>query len=364
MKLSYITSTIEEFAPLSLQESYDNAGLLTGCKDMSISAALLCIDITEEIIDEAIQKKCNLIISHHPLVFKGIKKINGKNHIERCLIKAIKNDIAIYSAHTNIDSVTNGVSYKMGEKLGLTNTRILSPNNGNLKKLICYCPEEYSQKVREAIFKAGAGTIGKYDSCSFNSKGEGTFKANLKTNPFVGEKGIVHSEKEIRIETIFPQHLTGKVLYAIKEAHPYEEVAYDIFTTEINDFSTGFGLIGELKEDIDTLTFLKNVKDIFNCERIRYSPIIHSKVKTIALCGGSGSFLINDALRNKADLFITGDIKYHDYFTTEEKMMIADIGHYESEQFTKDIFYELLTKKIPTFAVRFSEVNTNPINYI
>lgn len=364
MKLSKISAILEDFAPLSLQESYDNAGLLTGNKEMDISAALICIDITEEVIDEAIAKECKLIISHHPLVFKGLKKINGSNYIERCIIKAIKEDIAIYCAHTNIDSVRNGVSNKMGEKIGLTNTRILSPNKDTLKKLICYCPVEHSEKVKEAIFKAGAGKIGNYDSCSYNIHGEGTFKANKDSNPYIGEKGKLHREQEMRIEVVLPKHLKGKVTAAMHNAHPYEEVAYDIMTTEIEDPTTGFGLIGELKEEIDTLEFLTSLKETFKCERIRHSPIKKTKIKTVALCGGSGSFLIDTALRNKADIFITGDIKYHDYFATEDKMIIADIGHYESEQFTKEIFYELLTKKIPTFAVRFSEVNTNPINYI
>jgi len=364
MKLSHITSILEDFAPLSLQESYDNAGLVTGHKEMDISEALLCIDITESVINEAIQKGCNLIISHHPLIFKGLKKINGSNYIERCVIKAIKNDIAIYCAHTNIDSVLNGVSHKMGDKLNLINTRILSPNKDNLKKLICYCPKEHSEKVRNAIFKAGAGSIGNYDNCSFNINGEGTFKANLKANPFVGEKEKIHTESETRIEVLLPNHISNKVISAMKEAHPYEEVAFDIINTEINDTTTGFGLIGELEEEINTNDFLNLIKETFNCEAIRHSPLINTTIKTVALCGGSGSFLINNAINNKADIFITGDIKYHDYFTTEDKIILADIGHYESEQFTKDIFYELVTKKIPTFAVRFSEVNTNPINYI
>ncbi|MGB5989036.1 MAG: Nif3-like dinuclear metal center hexameric protein [Marinifilaceae bacterium] len=364
MKLSLITSLIEDFSPISLQESYDNAGLLTGNDDMEISSALLCLDITEEVIEEAIEAGNNLIISHHPLVFKGLKKFNGSNMVERCLIKAIKNDIAIYSAHTNIDSVINGVSAKMSEKLNLKNTKILAPTKGNLKKLICYCPKEQSDKVREAIFSAGAGEIGNYSNCSYNIEGKGSFKANEKANPFVGKIGDIHFEEEIRIETIVAEHRLQQTISAMTDAHPYEEVAYDIMQTENINPNIGFGMIGELEEAMDTKEFLQSLKTIFDCTHFKHSKIVKEQIKSVALCGGSGSFLINKALSKKADIYITGDIKYHDYFTTEDKIILADIGHYESEQFTKEIFYELVTKKLPTFAVRFSKVNTNPINYI
>lgn len=364
MKLSLITSIIEDFSPLSLQESYDNAGLLTGNHDMEISSALLCLDITEEVIEEAINEGSNLIISHHPLVFKGLKKFNGNNMVERCLIKAIKNDIAIYSAHTNIDSVLKGVSAKMCEKLKLINTEILAPSKGNLKKLICYCPKEQENKVRDAIFSVGAGQIGNYSKCSYNIEGKGSFKANKNANPFVGEIDEIHFEEETRIETILPEHLISKAIKAMKNAHPYEEVAYDIIPTEMTNPTIGFGMIGELEEAINTKDFLLSLKKIFGCSHFKHSKIIKEEIKSVALCGGSGSFLINKALNRKADIYITGDIKYHDYFTTEDKIILADIGHYESEQFTKEIFYELVTKKLPTFAVRFSKVNTNPINYI
>jgi dinuclear metal center YbgI/SA1388 family protein len=364
MILSSIISIIEDFAPLSLQESYDNAGLLTGERDMNISSALLCIDITEEVIDEAINNGDNLIISHHPLVFKGLKQLTGNSSIEKCLIKAIKNDIAIYTAHTNIDSVLKGVSGKMSEKLNLKNTHILSPTKGSLKKLICFCPEEQADKVRDAIFSTGAGDIGNYSHCSFNSEGFGSFTPGENTNPFVGKKSELHFEKEIKIETIVPDHLLSAAIKAMTDAHPYEELAYDIIPTDNINPNTGFGMIGELEQEMNSKDFLLLLKEIFACEYIKHSNIIKEKIKTIALCGGSGSFLINNAIKKKADIYITGDLKYHDYFTSENKIILADIGHFESEQFTKDIIYSLIKKKIPTFAVRFSEVNTNPINYI
>jgi len=364
MLLSKIISVLENFAPLSLQESYDNAGLIVGSHKMEISSALLCIDITEEIIEEAIEKNCNLIISHHPLVFGGVKKINGKNYVERCLIKAIKTDIAIYSCHTNIDIVAKGVSHKMSEKLGLTQCRVLSPTKGNLNKIVCYVPEDSAVKVRAAMFEAGAGTIGNYDNCSYNTSGYGSFRSGENTNPYVGEKGKTHFEKEIKIETIVHNHMIGKVIAEIKKNHPYEEVAYDIYPLNNPNPQIGFGMIGELEKEIDCIDFLKSVKDIFQCQHIKHTAIVKNKIKKVALCGGSGSFLTNVAISQKADIFISGDFKYHDYFKAENKLIIADIGHYESEQFTKEIFYELLIKKFPNFAVRISEINTNPINYI
>ncbi len=364
MILSQIISTIEKFAPLSLQESYDNSGLIIGTPSMEINSTLLCVDITEQVIEEAIEKNCNLIISHHPLVFAGIKKINGNNYVERCIIKAIKNDIAIYACHTNMDIVAGGVSYKMSEKLQLTKCRILSPTKGNLNKIVCFVPEDSSEKVRNAMFEAGAGSIGNYDNCSYNSSGYGSFRAGENTNPYVGEKGKTHLEKEIKIETIVQSHLSGSVINAIKNNHPYEEVAYDIYPLNNENPEIGFGIIGELKESVDCMEFLNTVKNTFRCQYIKHTPIIKNNIKKVALCGGSGSFLTNEALAQKADIFISADFKYHDYFKAENKLIIADIGHYESEQFTKEIFYDLLTKKIPNFAVRISEINTNPINYI
>lgn len=365
MELSKITSILEEFAPLALQEDYDNAGLITGNVNMDITSALVCIDITEDVIDEAITKECNLIISHHPLIFKGLKKITGNNYIERCIIKAIKHNIALYSAHTNLDSVSKGVSFKMCEKIGINNPKILNTSASKLCKLVCYCPiGKPSVDVRTAMFEAGAGNIGNYSQCSFNSEGTGSFMGNDNSNPFVGNKNEIHFEKEQKIEVIVPRHNIKQVVSEMLKAHPYEEVAYDIINIENENPTIGFGMIGELDNEIDSETFLLSLKEIFNCKYIRHTDLKNKTIKTVAVCGGSGSFLINKAMQQKADIFITGDIKYHDYFYTENKIILADIGHYESEQFTKDIFYEIVTKKLPKFAVQFSEVNTNPINYI
>lgn len=372
MKIKEIISALEEFAPLSLQENYDNAGLITGNREMEVSEAMLCLDATEEVIDEAIQTKCNLVIAHHPIVFSGLKKITGANYVERTIIKAIKNDIAIYAAHTNLDNVQQGVNKKICEKLQLKNKRVLSPVKGKLMKLFTFAPTDQSEKVREALFAAGAGTIGNYDECSFNSEGYGTFRGNDETNPFVGEKGIQHKEEETKIEVIFPSWLQHKIISALKENHPYEEVAYDVVALSNEWTTTGAGMIGELEQSMTTNDFLSFLKEKMNVKVVRHTQLTarpdksgthDSRLTTIAVCGGAGSFLLKDAIAAGANVFVTADFKYHQFFDAENKIMICDIGHYESEQFTPEIFSEVLRRKFPTFATRFTSVNTNPINY-
>lgn len=364
-KIADVTNYIESVAPLALQESYDNAGLIVGNGSTEVSSVILTIDVTEDVVDEAIESGANLIIAHHPIVFGGLKRFNGNNYVERVVIKAIQNNIAIYAAHTNIDSVlVNGVNSKISQKLGLHNTRILAPLKGKLTKLVVFVPEPNADKVRQAMFKAGAGHIGNYSSCSFNAKGQGSFMANEGATPYVGEINKIHHENEVRIETVVPNHLSGKVISAMINAHPYEEVAYDSYDLNNSWEKAGAGMIGELENETDLTEFLNNVKVIFDCGVIRHTREIKKKVKKIAICGGAGSFLLNDAIRVKADVFITGDFKYHQFFDAENKIVIADIGHFESEQFTKELFYELLTGKFSTFAIRFTNVNTNPIKYL
>lgn len=363
MIIKNITDLIERIAPVQLQETYDNAGLIIGEKNSEIDKAIICIDVTETIIDEAITKNCQLVISHHPLIFKGLKKINGKNSIEKIIIKAIKNNIAIYAAHTNLDNVINGVNSILSQKLGLKNIRSLQPKKDIFKKLVFFCPVIHADKVRKAIFEAGAGQIGNYDNCSFNTEGDGSFKALENANPFVGEPGKLHFEKEIRIETIFPFYIENKVVEALLQAHPYEEVAYDIYKLDNYFASIGSGIIGEI-EEADEIQFLTELKKVSNCKCIKHSDLLNKKIKKVAICGGSGSFLIKDAIAAKADIFITGDVKYHDFFEAENKILIADIGHFESEQFTKELLYTIITKKFPNFAVLISENNTNPIHYL
>ncbi len=362
-KLKEITNFFENIAPLSLQESYDNAGLIVGDKNAEISSILVTLDVTEEIIDEAIEKKAELIVAHHPIIFSGLKKITGKNYVERTIIKAIKNDIAIYAAHTNLDSITGGVNSKICKKLQLGKCRILQPASGQLKKLVTFIPAEYSDKVREAIFNAGAGNVGNYDSCGFAIEGEGTFTGNENSNPFVGKKGETHTEKEVRFETIFPAYLQGKVIQALLNSHPYEEVAYDIYSLDNKFNKVGMGMIGSFAVPKSEKEFLVQLKTTFNTGVIKHTALKNRKVKKVAVCGGSGSFLLKQAIAAGADFFVSGDFKYHEFFDAENKIIIADIGHFESEQFTKELFYELLTKKFPKFALHLSEVNTNPVFY-
>jgi dinuclear metal center YbgI/SA1388 family protein len=363
MKALEIIQLLEENFPPAYQESYDNSGLCTGDTNTEITGILCCIDVTDEIIDEALKKNSNMIISHHPLIFQGLKSLTNKSQTEKLVIKAIKNDLVLFSIHTNADNVFNGVNKKICDKLGLNNCRILSPITDKLVKLVTYVPHSHALKIRQAIFDAGAGVIGNYDCCSFNADGTGTFRGNESTDPFVGKKGEIHSEPETRIETILPSYLSKKLIGAIIKVHPYEEVAYDIYPLK-NEFSAiGAGMIGEFP-DLKTIEeLLIQLRQTFKANGIRYTGLKEKTIRKIAVCGGSGSFMINEAKKQHADVFITGDIKYHQFFEADSNLTIIDIGHYESEQFTKEIFYELLTKNLSKFAVHLSEINSNPIKY-
>jgi dinuclear metal center YbgI/SA1388 family protein len=364
MKLAEIISVIESQAPLALQESYDNAGLAVGDAGMQVRSALLCIDVTEKIIEEAIHLGANLIISHHPVLFHPLKRLTGSAVEERIVIAAIRNNIALYSAHTNLDNILQGVNHKICTKLNLLNTKILLPKEGMLRKLVTFAPVEHEEAVRDALFNAGAGHIGHYDQCSFNSAGQGSFRALSGTHPFAGEIDKFHLEKETRIETVFPAHLQKQIIHALLSAHPYEEVAYDIYRIENAYGMAGSGMIGELEKPMAENDFFQHVKDVFHCGIIRCSPLLNKPVKKIALCGGSGAFLAGAAIVAHADVFLTADVRYHQFFEADGRIIIADIGHYESEQFTIEIFYELLTKKLPNFAVHFSRISTNCITYL
>ena len=364
MILSVITSYLNSTIPLSLQESYDNCGLLVGNPESDIKGALICLDITAEVLVEAIEKNCNLVISHHPLIFTGIKRVTGKRESEELVIRAIKENIAIFALHTNLDNHFDGVNRQLCSKLGILNPEILRPMTGILRKLVTFCPVSHAVQVRQAIFDAGAGQIGNYDNCSYNLHGEGTFRALEGANPFVGEVGKLHNETEVRIETIFPGYLENAVLTSLKNTHPYEEVAYDIYPLANKHNRIGAGMIGTLPEAMDAEKFLIHIKEILQVGCIRHTNLKNKKVHRIAVCGGSGSFLINDAIFCNADIYITGDIKYHDFFIPGNQMILADVGHFESEQFTKELIYTLLKKKFTTFALFISGANTNPVNYL
>ncbi|HEX4374268.1 MAG TPA: Nif3-like dinuclear metal center hexameric protein [Puia sp.] len=363
MKISEIISHLETIAPPAYQEDYDNSGLLTGNSNRECSCVLISLDVTEEVINEAIAKKCDLIIAHHPIIFSGLKKITGKNYVEKTIIAAIKNDIAIYAIHTNLDNVLHGVNGKIADKLGLVNRKILLPKQSTLKKLYTFVPVANFEKVRDAVFNAGGGNIGDYSEAGFSIQGEGSFKAGENANPFVGEIGKRHYENEVKFETVFPAYLQQQVVAALIGSHPYEEVAYDIMELANSNDWIGSGIIGELPETLDEKIFLSKIKHSFSLVVIRYTRLLNKPVKKVALCGGAGSFLISKALSAGADFFITSDIRYHEFFDANDKMVIADIGHFESEQFTIDLLHEVLVKKFATFAILKSETRTNPVQY-
>ena len=364
MTVNEVAAIVEEFAPLGYQESYDNAGLIVGSPHSKVNGILLAVDVTPEVIDDALANDANLIVAHHPIIFAGLKRLTGANYIEQTVIKAIKHGIAIYCAHTNLDSVWNGVSMAMAKRLGLQQVQILSPATNQLVKLTVYVPKEHADAVRTAMFSAGAGNIGEYDQCSFNTNGTGTFRAGQNANPFVGNTGEMHHEQEVKIEVIVPKPVLSNVSKAMHGAHPYEEVAYDIYPLLNANPRAGLGVTGNLAKPHNENEFLQKVKKLFNASCIRHTKLRGKPIQKVALCGGSGAELIKHALTAKADIFITADVKYHNFFDAEDKLIIADIGHFESELLTIDIFYELLTKKLPNFAVLKTNVRTNPINYL
>lgn len=364
MKLYEIIKTIEEAVPKSLQESYDNSGLQVGDTNRRINKILINLDCTEKLIDEAIEKKADLIVTHHPLLFSGIKRVSKNTEIERIIHKSIQHEIAIYAMHTNLDCHYEGVSRYIGKKLELENIKTLEPKDDFLYKLAVFIPEKHVELVKSSIFEAGAGYIGNYDCCSFNTSGLGTFRALENAKPYVGKKNETHTEQEIKTEIIVPKHLLSKVVFNLLKAHPYEEPAYDIYPVANKYEKAGLGIIGNLKEPMKEIEFLKNLKNTLSLPLIKHTVIRNKPIKTVAFCGGSGSSLIYKAMQKGADIYITGDIKYHDFFNHNNKIILADIGHFESEIHTKDLMFDLLIKKFPTFAVEKSEINTNPINYL
>ncbi len=363
-RIKDIIQYLETIAPPSLQESYDNSQLITGNLETEVTGVLITLDTTEAVVDEAINMDCNLIISHHPIVFKGLKSFTGKTYVERTVIQAIKRDIAIYAIHTNLDNVQEGVNKKICDKLGLINTQILSPKSSVLSKLVTFVPSENLEKVKDALFNAGAGNIGNYSDCSFSINGEGQFKPNKKANPNIGSAEELEKVNEIRLEVLVPSYLKNKVLKALREAHPYEEVAYYLNTLDNAQQDVGSGMMGELTESISSKEYLEQLKSDMNLNVIRHTHIVKKKIKKIAVCGGAGSFLLKDAINAGADLFVSSDFKYHEFFDAEDKIIIADIGHYESEVYTKELIYEFLSEKFNTFALNLSKTVTNPISYL
>jgi dinuclear metal center YbgI/SA1388 family protein len=363
-KIKDVTDFLETLAPRSLQESYDNVGLITGSSSTVVKGVMVSLDCTEPVVDEAIAAGCNLIVAHHPIVFKGLKKLNGSNYVERTVIKAIKNDIAIYAIHTNLDNVSSGVNRKIADRIGLTNTRILSPRKDTLAKLVTFMPKEHSGHVLEALYEAGAGQIGNYKNCSFQLHGVGTFQPNEEAKPFIGSANQQEYVDETRVEVIFPMHRESTILTALRTSHPYEEVAYYVTALMNSNQEIGAGMIGELPEPMEPLSFLNSLKLRMNLIIIRHTELLNRPIRKVAVCGGSGSFLLSKAIQSGADAYVSADFKYHEFFDADGQILIADIGHYESEVFTKELLKEVLIKKFPTFAINFSKTVTNPISYL
>lgn len=364
MQVQDIIQAIEIYAPPAYQEGYDNSGLQVGNRHDEVKAVLISLDVTEAVLDEAMQRGANMIVAHHPLLFSGLKQISSRNYIERIVIKAIKNDISIYACHTNLDNVRNGVNAKICEKLGLQNTSILAPMADSLYKLYTYVPVEAAAAVRDAMFAAGAGEIGRYNECSFNTPGTGTFRPGEGTNPAIGQScGPREEVNEVKIEVLVDKARRSQVLKALFLAHPYEEVAYEMIAINNSNQDLGAGMVGELPEAVDEAVFMQHIKSNMKADCIRHTTLKGKKVKKVAVCGGSGSFLLRDAISAGADFFITADFKYHQFFDAEGRIVIADIGHYESEQFTSEIFMDIINRKFPNFATLLSNLSTNPVNY-
>ncbi|WP_062059991.1 Nif3-like dinuclear metal center hexameric protein [Aquimarina longa] len=364
MQIKEVIQHLEALAPTAYAEDFDNVGLLVGNSETKVTGILVTLDTLENILDEAIENNCNLIVSFHPIIFKGIKKFNGNTYVERVVMKAIKNDIAIFSIHTALDNALYGVNNMMCEKLGLLQRKILIPQSGNIKKLTTFAPNNEAKLLCTKLFEAGAGTIGNYDNCSFSSEGTGTFRALNNANPSLGIIGKLHEEKETQIQVTYPKHCENNILKALFKNHSYEEVAYEITTLENKNQNIGIGMIGELPESMKEIDFLKYIKSIFKTGCIRHSALLNKPIKKVAVLGGSGSFAIQNALYAGADIFITSDLKYHEFYKAENKFILADIGHYESEQYTKNLIVSYLRKKISNFAIILSDKNTNPIQYI
>jgi dinuclear metal center YbgI/SA1388 family protein len=363
-RIKDIIQHLESIAPLAYQESYDNSGLLTGNAKDEVTTILISLDVTEQVVEEAIELGANLIVAHHPIIFKGMKSLTGKNYVERTVIKAIKNDIAIYAIHTNLDNVHNGVNKKICDKLGLVNTKILAPKSAVLSKLVTFIPVNAVDKVKDAMFNAGSGGIGNYSECSFTVVGDGEFKPNEHSNPTIGNKGTREKVQEARVEIILPSFLANSAIQALKMAHPYEEVAYYLNSIDNKNQQVGSGMIGELNTPLSGLDFMHYLKDKMALNVVKHTQILDKKIKKVAVCGGSGSFLLPAAKSKGADIFITSDYKYHEFFDADGDIIITDIGHYESEVYTKDLIYDILSEKFSKFALNLSKTVTNPISYL
>ncbi|MFN3757266.1 MAG: Nif3-like dinuclear metal center hexameric protein [Flavobacterium sp.] len=370
MTIQSLLPLLENMAPTSYAEDFDNVGLLTGNLEQDITGILVCHDALENVIQEAIDTKCNVVVCFHPILFSGLKKITGSNYVEKAIILAIKHDIAIYAVHTGLDNHPEGVNKIMCKALGIENSKVLISKENYIRKLVTFTIPENFETLRNALFEAGAGNIGNYEDCSFSSKGIGTYMGNESSNPEIGERFEFVENEEIKIEVTFEKHLESSILKALFNHHVYEEVAYEIYELKNKHQNIGLGHIGNLPKPMTEENFLKHVKDCLECGIIRHSAILGKPIERVAVLGGSGSFAIKAAIRAKADVFITSDLKYHQFYEAENQIILMDVGHFESERFTKNYIVDYLKEKMLNFAPAFetgriflSEQNTNPVKY-
>lgn len=362
MNIQTFTAKLNSLFNIQQAEDFDNVGLLCGNPEREVSRVLVCHDALEEVIEEAIEKNCQLVVCFHPIIFKGLKKITGKNYVEKAILKAIENKIAIYAIHTALDNDFWGVNEMICQKLGITQSHILMPKPSSLMQLTFYVPTSHAEVVKQALFHTGAGHIGNYDQCSFSTKGIGSFRPLLNANPFLGQHHIQEHTEEEMVSLVFNSHQKSSVISALKRAHPYEEVAFHIVALENANPYIGLGKYGNLPEEMTIEDFLSQVKEKFSLSVIKHSHH-HGKIRKVAVLGGSGAEGIEAAILQKCDAYLTADLKYHDYFRAEKKLLLCDIGHFESERFVVSQIITRLSENFSTFAFLKSEVNTNPVNY-
>ena len=364
-RISDIASLLEAIAPPALQEDYDNSGLLVGEPETEVSGVLVSLDVTEAVVAEALEKGCNLIVSHHPLIFRPMKRLTGRNEVERTVMAALRAGIGLYAIHTNLDNVAHGVNAMMAEKLGLDDFATLRPAKSTLSKVVTFVPHDHLDAVREAMFAAGAGSLGDYDECGFVTQGQGTFRAQPGSDPHVGSVGQREGVEEARLEVVVERWNVGRVVAAMLDAHPYDLVAHDVVHLENDHPTAGSGGIGSYDVPLDWAAFVDRLKIAFGAPMVRHTAPPEGPIAIVALCGGTGSFLLPDAIRSGADVFLSSDFKYHEFFGTEGQITIADIGHAEAEggisQWLVDQL-SVLKDGFPNFAVLLSEVRTNPIH--
>ncbi|MEM7382819.1 MAG: Nif3-like dinuclear metal center hexameric protein [Bacteroidota bacterium] len=358
-----IASHLEQLAPLAYQESYDNAGLIVGDAGARVTGVLICLDVTEAVLAEAQAQHCNLIVAHHPIIFQPIKQLTHSGYAARCIIQAIKQDIAIYAIHTNLDSVAQGVNKRLAQSLNLQQLAILSPKSGTLSQLTTFVPPSALEPVLQALYQAGAGHMGNYTHCSFVSTGTGSFQPTAGAQPYIGTSNHIEKVTEHRVEVAFPTYLTKTILAALKQTHPYEEVAYYIQSLENSHPGVGIGMMGTLPQALPSREFLQYLQTQMSLGCVRHSAPITRPIQKIALCGGAGRKLLPEALRQQADAFITADVKYQDFFNAAGHILLADIGHYESELATKDLIYDWLSEKFANVTVLGCKTVTNPVHY-